>query len=205
MGGFRWLSIISRWKKNLNVINVVNKPSSNLRHVSQYPRSKEKFEMHVHIVNVINFQAWNLGYGIQCFVSWQRLWQVQQGKGLQSFLKRVQTASGTPCCLYRFLNTDTKDDNKEPCSCKIWQHGQKKVKEHYATCIDHWDTHMDDYMNSDFKEQFWVSYFQDQVHIMEMKETMKKRSKVKKFQVWKCTTPAELCHHLPSGKNRFWI
>ncbi len=59
----------------------------------------------------------------------------------------------------------------------------EKVQEHYATCIDHWDTHMHDYMNSDFKEQFWVSYFQDQVHIMEMKETMKKRSKIKKFQV----------------------
>lgn len=59
----------------------------------------------------------------------------------------------------------------------------EKVQEHYATCIDHWDTHMHDYMNSDFKEKFWVSYFQDQVRIMEMKETMKKRSKVKKFQV----------------------
>jgi sRNA-binding regulator protein Hfq len=32
-------------------------PSSNLRHVSQYARSKEKIEMHVHIVNGIDFQA----------------------------------------------------------------------------------------------------------------------------------------------------
>jgi hypothetical protein len=125
--GFQITFNYSRWKKNL-IINVINEPSSNLRHVSQYARSKEKFEMHVHIVHGINYHDGNLGYIIQCFVSWQRLWQVQQEKAWRVFLKGFKHHLVLHAACYRFLNTDNKHDNKEPCSCKIWQHGQKRYR-----------------------------------------------------------------------------
>jgi hypothetical protein len=49
-------------------------------------------------------------------------------KAYRVFLKGFKHHLVLHAACYRFLNTDTKHDNKEPCSCKIWQHGQKRYR-----------------------------------------------------------------------------